>query len=83
MNSTSFHTSIVKVGNARGVEIPKDYLETLGTDVVLEKTKDGVLIRPAHEVAPLAEWDKLFAAAEVASEPELKDWDITLGDGIA
>lgn len=83
MSSISYHTSVVKVGKAKGIRIPEDYLETLGTDVVLEKTKEGVLIRPAHEVAPLAEWDKLFAAADVAPEAELKEWDITLGDGIA
>ena len=83
MNNTSYHTSIIKVGKSKGIRIPKDYLEALGEDVVLEKTKEGLLIRPAHEVAPLKDWEKLFADADKSPELELKDWDITLGDGIA
>jgi antitoxin component of MazEF toxin-antitoxin module len=82
MNVVSYHTSIIKVGKSKGIRIPEDYLEALGKEVVLEKTKEGVLIRPAHEVAPLEDWDKLFTMANVAPEPELKEWDITLGDGI-
>ncbi len=82
MNNTSHHTSVIKVGNSKGIRIPKDYLEALGKDVVLEKTKEGLLIRPAHKVAPLKEWDKLFAAAGTTPEVEFNDWDITLEDGI-
>ncbi len=83
MNNMSYHTSVVKVGNAKGIRIPEDYLETLGTDVVLEKTKDGILIRSANEVAPLEDWDKLFLASDTASDAEFQEWDITLQDGIA
>ena len=82
MNSSFHHTSIIKVGNSKGIRIPKDYLGSLGKEVVLEKTKDGLLIRPAHQVAPLKEWDKLFAAADTTAEEEFNDWDITLDDGI-
>jgi len=82
MNSSSYHTSIIKVGNSKGIRIPKDYLESLGKEVVLEKTKEGLLIRPAHHVAPLKDWDKLFAAADTALERDFSDWDITLEDGI-
>ena len=82
MKVSSYHTSIIKVGNSKGIRIPKDYLVSLGKDVVLEKTKDGLLIRPSHQVAPLKDWDKIFAAADTTPEQEFKDWDITLGDGI-
>ncbi len=82
MSNTSYHTNIVKVGNSKGIRIPKDYLESLGKEVVLEKTKEGLLIRPAHQVAPLKEWDKLFAVANTTLEEDFKDWDITLEDGI-
>ena len=82
MNNSLFHTSIVKIGNSKGIRIPKDYLEALGKEVVLEKTKDGLLIRAAHEVVPLKDWDKLFAAADTTPEAEFNDWDITLGDGV-
>lgn len=82
MSSSSYHTHIVKVGNSKGIRIPKDYLETLGNEVVLEKTKEGLLIRPAHQVAPLKDWDKLFAAADTTAEDNFNDWNITLEDGI-
>jgi len=82
MNGSTYHTSIIKVGNSKGIRIPKDYLKSLGKEVVLEKTKEGLLIRPAHQVVPLKEWDKLFAAADAAPEKEFNDWDITLGDGL-
>ena len=83
MNGTYHHTNIIKVGKSKGVCIPKEYLVDLGKDVVLEKTKEGVLIRPTHDVAPLKDWEKLFAAADKSPEPELAEWDITLEDGIA
>jgi antitoxin MazE len=82
MNNDAFHTSIIKVGNSQGIRIPKDYLADLGKDVVLEKTEEGLLIRPAHHVVPLKEWDKLFAAADTSKEADFKDWDTTLSDGI-
>ena len=82
MKTTSYHTTIIKVGNSKGIRIPKDYLESLGDDVVLEKTKEGLLIRPAHHVAPLKEWDRLFAATDTDLETSFKEWDTTLEDGI-
>jgi len=82
MKGTSYHTSIIKIGNSKGVRIPKDYLGPLGKDVVLEKTKDGLLIRPAHHVPQLKDWDKLFAAADTTPEADFNNWDVTLGDGI-
>ena len=44
------------MGNSKGIGIPEDYLKALGNEVVLEKTKDGLIIRPAHEVVPLKDW---------------------------
>jgi len=82
MENLGHHTSIIKVGNSKGIRIPKDYLESLGKEVVLEKTGEGLLIRPAHQVAPLKEWDKLFASANTTPDAEFKDWDLTLEDGI-
>ena len=43
---------------------------------MLEKTKEGLLIRPAGQVAPLKEWDKLFTAADTTPEKDFNDWDI-------
>ena len=82
MRTMPYHTNIIKVGNSKGVRIPKEYLESLGSEVILEKTSKGLLIRPANEVVPLKEWDKLFAAADTTLEEDFKDWDVTLADGI-
>jgi antitoxin MazE len=82
MNNSSYHTNIIKVGNSKGIRIPKDYLELLGNEVVLEKTEGGLLIRPAHKVVPLKDWDKLFSAADTSPEKEFNDWEITQGDGV-
>ena len=41
MSNPTYHTNIIKVGNSKGIRIPKDYLRALGKDVVLEKTKEG------------------------------------------
>ena len=82
MSNSPYHTNIIKVGNSKGIRIPKDYLESLGKEVVLEQTKEGLLIRPAHNVASLKDWDKLFAAADTTPEKEFNDWGITMGNGI-
>ena len=82
MNSISHHTNIIKVGNSKGIRIPKDYLETLGNEVILEKTTEGLLIRPAHQVLPLKEWGKLFATLDTTIEKEFNEWEITQKDGL-
>jgi antitoxin MazE len=81
MKGLGHRTNTIKVGNSGGIRIPKIYLESLGEKVVLEKTKEGVLIRPAG-VAPLKEWGKLFEASNSLSDPGFDEWEITLSDGI-
>ena len=82
MKNALHHTHIIQVGNSKGIRIPKGYLELLGKEVVLEKTNEGLLIRPAQHIPPLRDWDKLFAAADISAEKEFDDWSTTLTDGI-
>ena len=82
MINISHHTNIIKIGNSKGIRIPKDYLDSLGDEVVLEKTDEGLIIRPAHQVAPLKDWGKLFAAADTSIDTDFNEWETTLTDGI-
>jgi hypothetical protein len=52
------------------------------TEVILEQTIEGILIKPAPSIPPLSQWGAMFAAADTSAEPEFDDWDITLQDGL-
>lgn len=39
--------ALVKIGNSKGVVIPKNYLKFFGDSVNLEMTVNGLLIKPA------------------------------------
>lgn len=79
----SHRTSIIPIGNSKGIRIPKDYLNALGeTQVLLEKTEEGILIKPLPVIPPLNEWEALFAKEDNTLEPDLADWNTTLSDGL-
>ncbi|MEO6831914.1 MAG: AbrB/MazE/SpoVT family DNA-binding domain-containing protein [Chitinophagaceae bacterium] len=76
-------TNIIQIGNSKGVRIPKEMLNTLGSkEVTVQKTEEGILIKPAQHVPPLNEWASLFAKAEKSVGTELEDWNESLGDGL-
>ena len=73
---------ISKIGNSWGVRLPKEMVLSLGTtDVILERTSEGILIKPSPIVPPLSEWAEIFAKADTSPEPEFDEWDIALNDG--
>lgn len=77
-----YQVKISKIGNSKGIRLPKEMVLSLGTlDVILEKTSEGILIKPSPIVPPLSEWPEIFAKADTSPEPEFEDWDITLNDG--
>jgi antitoxin MazE len=78
-------THIIKVGNSKGIRIPKEYLASLGTEnVVLEVADTCIIIRPASpQPPPRRQWAAILAKMDTtAPEPELNDWDNTLSDGL-
>jgi antitoxin MazE len=80
-----YQTHIVKVGNSQGIRIPKKYLSILGTgDVVLEAKDNMIMIKPmATHPPPRAQWAAILSKMDIEqNEPDLKDWDNTLLDGI-
>ncbi|HEX3010339.1 MAG TPA: hypothetical protein VHO90_22280 [Bacteroidales bacterium] len=58
-------TSIVKIGNSKGLIIPKKLLNTLGEGKLVDiQVKDGGLyITPLTENKPRATWEKKFSDA--------------------
>jgi antitoxin MazE len=74
---------ITQIGNSKGVRLPKELALSLGTtEVVLEQTPEGILIKPAPTIPPLKQWAAIFANADTSPEPEFNEWDITLQDGL-
>ena len=79
----TYHARITKIGNSKGVRLPKELALSLGTtEVILEQTVEGILIKPAPAIPPLSQWAALFEKADTSPEPELEDWDVTLQDGL-
>lgn len=75
------HASLVKIGNSRGVRLPKSVIEAAGLkdDLKLEVRDGAVIVRNAQ--APRNGWAPAAAACNAAGEDDLGDWDVTADDG--
>ncbi len=88
MKST-YHTHIIRIGNSKGVRIPKQFLSVLGEKVVIRSSKEGILIQSDNEkkVPPAEKWEMLFEKAiaegqepekdvfeDISDETDLKEW---------
>ena len=71
--STVLKARIIKIGNSRGVRIPKTWLEQLNfqEEVELAVEPDQIVIRPAHH--PRAGWDQQFRAMAERGDDQLLD----------
>ena len=76
--TTAVRTSIIKIGNSRGIRIPKLLLEQMRfteseeVDLVLEKNQ--LLIRPVHKARQ--GWDIAFKEMAERGDDELIDDEI-------
>jgi antitoxin MazE len=78
-------TSLVKIGNSRGIIIPKKILNRLGPakKFILEEKDDGLVFFPVREEKPRKNWRKMFTEAQrkgiipdlAPLEPILNDFD--------
>jgi antitoxin MazE len=66
-------TKLVRIGNSRGVRIPKPLIEQAGLEeeVELRVTEDGILIEPAR--APRAGWAEAARELQESGEGGLMD----------
>ncbi|MFP3960277.1 MAG: AbrB/MazE/SpoVT family DNA-binding domain-containing protein [Spirochaetaceae bacterium] len=79
---------VVRVGNSRGVRIPKELLDLYGVNegdtLELEERREGILLRRTLDDEKLIGYGEAYRemAAEAAEHAEWQDWDDTLGDGL-
>lgn len=71
----SYHTHIIRIGNSKGIRIPKKFLPRLGDKVVIYPSDDGLVLHPdkGESVPPREKWDALFAKAKAKGEKPEKD----------
>jgi antitoxin MazE len=74
------HASLIRIGNSKGVRLPKAVIEQAGltSELDIEVSGDAVVIRSAGR--PRENWDSAAAACHQAGEDQLADWDATTGD---
>ncbi|MFW5686463.1 MAG: AbrB/MazE/SpoVT family DNA-binding domain-containing protein [Spirochaetota bacterium] len=81
-------TRITRIGNSRGIRIPKTVLDlyglTEGDQLELSETRDGILLRPPEGAVSKLSWAKAYEemASEAAERAEWADWDGVVGDGL-
>jgi antitoxin MazE len=64
---------IIRIGNSRGLRLPKKLLEQsgLGDDVELDVHENSIIVRPAHRAR--AGWEEQFR--EMAARGDDRVWD--------
>ncbi len=80
--STSIRTKVVKIGNSRGIRIPRTLLEQAGLSNDVEMTVDGnnLIIHSARR--PRQGWEEAFKAMSSHGDDQLLDqvsttnWDV-------
>lgn len=72
---------VVRIGNSRGVRLPKAVLERyeIGDALVLEAREEGLLLRGKKDKR--LTWEETYRAAAREKE-DWSDFDATLADGI-
>ena len=81
-------TRLVKVGNSRGIRIPRQLLELCriaeGDNLELQPVREGILIRRTERSTEKLEWPEAYAqmAAEPSEADEWDLWDGVTGDGL-
>lgn len=84
MDQIVTQTKVVRIGNSKGIVIPKNMLNILG-DLVRLRIKDNkVLIEPVKEkVVPQEQWENIFAKHKADYDyADFVDFDSTLNDGL-
>lgn len=70
--------SIVRIGNSRGIRLPKSILDQchLKDSVEIEVEDNALIIKPAH--LPRSEWAESFSKMAQHGDDKLLDADINL-----
>lgn len=56
--------SIIKIGNSKGIIIPKQYIKKLGDpgEIEIEPSDDGLYIKPTEDITQ-KDWEEKFSDA--------------------
>ena len=78
-------TKVVRIGNSRGIRIPKEILETYrldtGDELAIDRQSDGILLRPVRAPGFVSrEHAYKEMVAERADNDEWSEWDGVAGD---
>jgi antitoxin MazE len=73
-------TKLSKIGNSQGLRLPKPLIIKyhLESGILLEESKDGILIKPANNEK--LSWGETFKEMKAAKE-DWSDWESVTGDG--
>jgi antitoxin component of MazEF toxin-antitoxin module len=80
-------TTLVRIGNSRGLRLPSRLLAVYGInendELELEERAEGILIRPALKASRKIPWEAAYRemASETAEAAEWSDWDAAAADG--
>lgn len=84
MEQIILQTKVVRIGNSKGIVIPKKMLDILGDTVCLKLRNETILIEPVQKkVLPQAQWEEIFAKYKNDYDyGEFADFDTTLNEGL-
>jgi len=74
--SAVMKTRIIKIGNSKGIRIPKSLLDQVGLseEVELAVQRNRLVIRPAHR--PRHDWEEQFRAMAKQGDDRLLDAEV-------
>jgi antitoxin MazE len=81
-------TTLVRIGNSRGLRLPRKLLAIYGIEendeLELEQRAEGILIRPAPKAQGKLQWEAAYQemASEAAEAAEWSEWDEVIADGL-
>jgi hypothetical protein len=79
----TYYARITQIANSTADRLPKELAFSLSSKKeISEQTAEGILIKQAPAVPPLSQWAVIFATADLITDDELDDWDVTLQDGL-
>src|SRR5581483_9095158 len=76
LHAGTLAAKLVRIGNSRGVRLPKAVIEQAGLtdDVQISVTGDSIIIRPADRPNPRAGWEEQIKKALAEHGDDIEEW---------
>ena len=74
--SGGINAKLVRIGNSRGIRLPKSVIEQVGLSekVKISVNGDSIVIRSATEPNPRAGWEEQIKAVVAEHGDDIEDW---------